>query len=58
MSARSGGQPLWLISPVVNGVINENRATFFVGTKDDVIVEVNWRFALTGKLHAIKTAGR
>ncbi len=53
MSDRAGGSPLWLIRPVIDGVIDEARATLFAGTLEAAIIEANWREALTGLQHAV-----
>jgi len=58
MSARTNGQPLWLVRPIVDGVIREDLAEFTVGTLAAVMEQANALHAATGNQYAVKPAAR
>jgi hypothetical protein len=52
MSARSNGQPLWLVRPIVDGVIREERGSVFAGTLAAMIEHIARLHRETGLQHA------
>jgi hypothetical protein len=58
VSARTGGQPLWLVRPILDGVIREDLAQFAVGTLDAVMEQANELHAATGNQYAVTLAAR
>jgi hypothetical protein len=54
MSTRSGGQPLWLIRPIIDNQIREDLAQLAVGTLDAVIARANALHVETGHQHAVR----
>lgn len=56
MSARSNGQPLWLVRPILDGVIREDLAVIAVGTLAAVMEQADAMHAATGIQYAVKPA--
>lgn len=56
MSARTNGQPIWRMRPVINDVIREDMATLVVGSLEAVMETANALHAATGIQHAVSTA--
>jgi len=56
VSARSNGQPLWLVRPILDGVIREDLAELAVGTLAAVMDQAGEMHAATGKQYAVKPA--
>lgn len=52
MSNRKHGSSLWLI-----GWEGCGKPALFFGSLEEVIIEVNWRHALTGIQHAVREIG-
>jgi len=58
VSARTGGQPLWLVRPIVGGVIREDLAVIAVGTLAAVMDQADALHIATGNQYAVKPAAR
>ena len=56
MSARSNGHPLWLVRPIIDGVIREDLAVIAVGTLGAVMEQADTLHAATGNQYAVKPA--
>ena len=56
MSARSNGQPLWLVRPILDGVIREDLAQLAVGTLAAVMEQADALHIATGNQYAVKPA--
>ena len=55
MSARTNGQPLWFVRPIIDGVIREDLATLFVGTLAAMVDHTSRLHRETGLQHAART---
>jgi hypothetical protein len=55
MSARTNGQPLWFVRPIIDGVIREDMGTPFVGTLAAMVDHTSRLHRETGLQHAART---
>jgi len=56
MSTRSGGQPLWLIRPIIDNCIREDLGQLAVGTLAAVMDQADALHIATGNQYAVKPA--
>ena len=54
MSTRSGGQPLWLVRPIIDNCIREDLGQLAVGTLDAVMARANALHIETGHQHSVR----
>ncbi|WP_425065583.1 hypothetical protein [Reyranella sp.] len=52
MSARSGGEPLWWVRPIVEDVIREDQGTPFAGTHAAMVEHIARLHRRTGVQYA------
>ena len=52
MSARTNGQPLWFVRPIIDGVIREARGSVFAGTLAAMVQHISRLHRETGLEHA------
>jgi hypothetical protein len=55
MDARTNGQPLWFVRPIIDGVIREDLTTPFAGTLDAMVEHIADLHRETGLQHAART---
>ena len=55
MSARTNGQPLWFVRPIIDGVIREDLGKLFAGTIDAMVEHIAGLHRETGLQHAART---
>jgi len=58
MSARSNGLPLWKVRPIIDGVIQEDKAESVVGSIVDAMTHANALHLKTGVMHAVREVGK